>query len=376
MMKIVFCHLLNDFSGSPKVLRDTISALKGEAKNEKLYVSGNTDGFLSDCQISRGRYWYIRSQNKFVTLFTFFFSQVCLFFKLLCDRSIASDAIIYVNTLLPFGAAIYGKLTGRLVIYHVHEISIRPAPLRYFLVSLVRWTSSLNMYVSKAHMQLLPIPGVKSRCIYNALDHFFEEKGWSSVYQSHRQGVFNILMIASLRDYKGIVELIALVNSLSGRIDIHFDLVINGDQCEIDAYFSDTSCPSQLTVHPRTLNTPAYYAEASLVLSLARVDLWQETFGLTVLEAITFGIPVIVPPVGGPAEIIRDGVEGFLIDSRDTDRVRTHVLRLVDDAVLCHRMSEAARLRAKDFMRDKFIAEMNAVIMDIRASRSATIRNE
>ncbi|MDZ5632398.1 glycosyltransferase family 4 protein [Janthinobacterium sp. GMG1] len=368
MIKIVFCHLLNDFSGSPKVLRDTISALKGEGQNEKLYVSGDTDGFLSDCQISRGKYWYIRSNNKFVTLFTYFFSQLCLFFKLLRDRSIARDAIVYVNTLLPFGAAIYGKLTGRIVIYHVHEISIRPAALRYFLVSLVRWTSTLNMYVSKAHMQLLPIPGVESRCIYNALDHAFEKKGGSSVYEPRRQGIFNVLMIASLRDYKGIVELIALVNSLSARKDIHFDLVINGDQSEINAYFSTAACPSQLTVHPRTLDTPAYYAQASLVLSLARVDLWQETFGLTVLEAITFGIPVIVPPVGGPAEIVTDGVEGFLVDSRETDSLHTHVLRLADDAALCYRMSEAARLRAKDFMREKFIAEMNALIRDLRAA--------
>ncbi|MGK5050956.1 glycosyltransferase family 4 protein [Janthinobacterium sp. RB2P8] len=368
MIRIVFCHLLNDFSGSPKVLRDTISALKAREQEEKLYVSGDTDGFLTHCPVLRGKYWYVRSKNKFVTLFTFFFSQLCLFFNLLRDRDISRDAILYVNTLLPFGAAIYGKLTGRTVIYHVHEISIKPAPLRYFLIGVVKWTSSLNIYVSRTHMQLLPISGVESRCIYNALDHDFEEKGLRSFYFPRRQGIFKVLMIASLRDYKGVAELFTLVNSLQERTDIHFDFVINGDQSEIDAYFASMPCPRQLNVHPRTLDTPVYYAEAGLVLSLARVDLWQETFGLTVLEAITFGIPVIVPPVGGPAEIISDGVEGFLVDSRDARSLRTHVLRLADDVALCQTMSAAARLRARDFTRNKFVAEMNSVIRKVRAS--------
>jgi len=39
-----------------------------------------------------------------------------------------------------------------------------------------------------------------------------------------------------------------------------------------------------------------------------------ETFGLTVVEAMTCGLPTFATCKGGPAEIIVDGVSGFHID--------------------------------------------------------------
>jgi len=39
-----------------------------------------------------------------------------------------------------------------------------------------------------------------------------------------------------------------------------------------------------------------------------------EAFGLTVVEAITSGLPTFATCHGGPAEIIVDGVSGFHID--------------------------------------------------------------
>ncbi|CDG81598.1 glycosyltransferase family 4 protein [Janthinobacterium agaricidamnosum] len=366
MNQIIFCHLLNDFSGSPKVLAETVSALKKQSSGAKIFVGSGSEGFLSDCGVPVSRYWYVRSKYRLVTLFTYFFSQICLFFALLLDRSIEKNALIYVNTLLPFGAALYGKLTGRRVLYHIHEVSISPAPLRLYLTSVVKCTSSLNIYVSRAHMEMLPIAGVAARCIHNTLEQAFQHAAMASPYTPRHDGIFKVLMVASLRDYKGIPELLALVDALAERDDIRFDLVVNGELADIDAYFSDKKCPPHLTVHPRTMDTPAFYAAASLVLNLSRVDTCQETFGLTILEAIAFGVPVIVPPVGGPAELIADAVQGFLIDSRDTRRLCAGVLALADDASLCGAMSQAARLRAQDFAHDKFATALGTAIAEVQ----------
>ena len=54
-----------------------------------------------------------------------------------------------------------------------------------------------------------------------------------------------------------------------------------------------------------------HYKNAGLVLNLSRVNQCIETFGLTIIEAMAYGIPVIVPPVGGPSEIVEDDVEGI-----------------------------------------------------------------
>lgn len=363
---IVFVHLLNDFSGSPKVLMGTIEAFAGSEMRAKLYVGSGGDGVLSGCAIPTIRFWYRRTGFRLGTLFTYFFSQAVLFCRLLCDRTIDRNAVVYVNTLLPFGAALYGKLTGRKVVYHVHEISITPKPLKLLLTGIARITSFLNIYVSDAHMQALPISGVPARRIYNALNGSFIRSASAMVYAPRYRGHFNVLLIASLRDYKGVPELLNLAAGVLGYEDIRFHLVVNDDEDAIHQYFSDKSIPANLFVYPRTTDTTTFYQQANLVLNLSRVDQWVETFGLTILEAMAFGIPVVVPPVGGPAELVADGVQGYLVNSYDQELLMEKVLLLYRDRALCERMSIACRTRATEFCSAVFAENIVAAIKQVR----------
>ena len=359
---LIFVHLLNDFSGSPKVLKETIYAVTSHSGHAKLYLGSSGEGFLANCGIPTIRYWYHRTNHRLLTLFSYFLSQVTLFVKLLSDRTIDRDAVIFVNTLLPFGAALYGKLTDRKVIYHVHEISVTPKPLKAFLTGIARLTSSLNLYVSQSHMAALPIQGVSSRCIYNSLDASFVCRAAEATYGQRQNGAFNVLTIASLRDYKGIPELLSLASSLRSMNDIHFDLVVNDEQQAISRYFADKTIPENLRVHPRTNDTTSFYQKASVVLNLSRVDQWIETFGLTILEAMAFGIPVIVPPVGGPAELVEDGVQGYLVNSCASSFLHDRLMTLVNDEALCLRMSKACCKRADDFSPEVFAHNIRSAL--------------
>lgn len=354
MFRIVFAHLLNDFSGSPRILKATILAHGNHSEQAKLYLGSNGDGILSSCGVPIQNYWYKRSQNRLLTFFSYFFSQFLLFFKLFSDRSIANDAIVYVNTLLPFGAALYGKITGRRVIYHIHEISITPTPLKHLLTGIAQMTSSLNLYVSDAHMKAMTIHSVPAKRIYNALDTDFLNIASTTTYNHQHNGSFNVLMISSLRDYKGIPELLQIASQLSDKRNFHFDLVINDDTSTINNYFTGKKYPANLMIHPKTDNTAFFYKNASLLLNLSRVDQCVETFGLTILEAMSFGIPVIAPPVGGPTELVDDGITGYLVDSRETEKVVKKILEIASNPNLCQQLSKAARKKAKLFSPEQF----------------------
>lgn len=373
---IVFVHLLNDFSGSPKVLRDVIDSMSSACLREMqdsmpvLYVGKQGDGILSGVAVRVQKYWYRRSPHRLITLITYIFSQLVLFLKLLGDRSIPADAIVYVNTLLPFGAAVYGRLTGRKVIYHVHEISITPAALKGCLLSVVQRTSSLNLYVSDAHLHMLPITGVPARRIYNALDDAFLRKAKRNVYMCRRDGLFRILMVASLRDYKGIPEFMALASTLLDQSDVRCELVLNDEAAVVNGYFAKRTTPGNLIVHARASDTSVFYARASVLLNLSRVNVWVETFGLTILEAMAYGVPVVVPPVGGPAELVTDGAQGYHVDSRDLEFLRERVLQLQHDADLCMAMSRAGRARAMEFTSDRFAENVQSAVAQVKETVS------
>lgn len=71
-----------------------------------------------------------------------------------------------------------------------------------------------------------------------------------------------------------------------------------------------------------------------------------EGFGLTVTEAMYKRRPVVASDVGGIADQIEDGVEGFLVAPRDPVAFADRVTALLHDPVLAARMGDAGRRRA------------------------------
>jgi phosphatidylinositol alpha 1,6-mannosyltransferase len=71
----------------------------------------------------------------------------------------------------------------------------------------------------------------------------------------------------------------------------------------------------------------------------------EETFGQTIQEAQSSGIPVVAPHAGGPIHLIDSGVDGILFDVAVADSPRIAVERLIHDEALRARMGEAGRRR-------------------------------
>ena len=63
-------------------------------------------------------------------------------------------------------------------------------------------------------------------------------------------------------------------------------------------------------------------------------------------EAISQGLPVITTPNSGGADILRDGIDGFIVPIRDPEAITARLIELYQDRMLLQQMSESARERA------------------------------
>jgi phosphatidylinositol alpha 1,6-mannosyltransferase len=70
-----------------------------------------------------------------------------------------------------------------------------------------------------------------------------------------------------------------------------------------------------------------------------------ETFGQTLQEAAASGLPVVAPAVGGPLDIVADGVTGYLVTPGDAEALAAAVARLVADPGSRAAQGRAARAR-------------------------------
>ncbi len=85
--------------------------------------------------------------------------------------------------------------------------------------------------------------------------------------------------------------------------------------------------------------------ESDIVVSASR----QESFGLSVLEAMAFARPVVVSDIGGHKRLVTDGVNGFRIDPDDITGFTTALRRLIKNADLRGAMGHAGRRIAENY---------------------------
>ncbi|WP_395608521.1 glycosyltransferase family 4 protein [Pseudomonas sp. B22129] len=353
MKKIIFFHLLNDYSGSPKVLSQVVEAVSKKGFEAELFLGGKgSAGFLSSVSCIQRRYFYKRFDNKLLTLISYSASQLVLFLKLLRYKN--KSAVFYVNTLLPFGAALAGKVLGIKVVYHIHETSIRPKPLKVFLRWVVQKCSSENIFVSHFLARTEGFSNVDSRVIYNSVPYAMEAAAQRHVYQALTEDKFNVLMICSLKSYKGVNEFVELAKLLSNNPAIQMKLVLGATDAEVADFFSGITLSGNLEIISSCSDVVPHYQRASVLLSLSKPDEWVETFGLTILEGLSFGIPCIVPPVGGPVELVSDGVEGYLMSSDRVKDIADKLEYLQSNPEVCYSLSEAAKLKSLSFSSEKF----------------------
>lgn len=80
-------------------------------------------------------------------------------------------------------------------------------------------------------------------------------------------------------------------------------------------------------------------AEAALVVVPSRA----EAFGLVNIESLAVGTPVIASRVGGIIDVVRDGVDGLLVQPDDRVALAEGIARLLDDPAERQRFGRAAR---------------------------------
>jgi D-inositol-3-phosphate glycosyltransferase len=147
-------------------------------------------------------------------------------------------------------------------------------------------------------------------------------------------GTRRILTVARLVERKGIEDLVRALASVPGA-----ELVVAGGppaaELDADPYvrrLRRLAAERGVADRVRLLGAvpvhemPAWYRSADVLAAVP----WYEPFGLTLLEAMACGVPVVATAVGGLVDTVVDGVTGDLVPRRDPRALSVALRRLLD----------------------------------------------
>ncbi len=82
-----------------------------------------------------------------------------------------------------------------------------------------------------------------------------------------------------------------------------------------------------------------------------------ETFGMTIVEAMSCGLPVVTFETGGVPEIVENGKSGFVVEYKNGEKLVEALEKLLDDYELREKMAENAVNASKKFSSERMALE-------------------
>lgn len=115
-------------------------------------------------------------------------------------------------------------------------------------------------------------------------------------------------------------------------------------------------------VHQPTLQIMEKYLESSIFLLTSRF----EGFGMVLIEAMACGLPVVsFDCPWGPADIINDGEDGFLVGYLNVDEAANKVCKLIESQELRIEMGIRARVNVQRYKRDEIMKQWNSLFDEL-----------
>jgi glycosyltransferase involved in cell wall biosynthesis len=162
------------------------------------------------------------------------------------------------------------------------------------------------------------------------------------------KGKLKVVFLGSLVQRKGLSYLFEAVRQLSSR---HVEVVLCGRgfwDKELIAHYGQLPVTLRLGLNRQRVVTELHAGDIFVLPSLA------EGFGHVVLQAMAAGLPVLTTPNTCGPDVVREGVDGFIVPVRDSDAIAARLAWALEHRSALMEMGHAAAVQGRQFSWDRF----------------------
>ena len=159
----------------------------------------------------------------------------------------------------------------------------------------------------------------------------------------------NVLTVANLNPRKGYLEYLLAIESVHRVIPAaHFIFVGRDDMNgEVQQAILTAGMAGFVSCEGFQADVSHYFGNARVCVL---PSLWGEGCPTSLLESMAWGVPVIAYRVDGVPELIRDGVDGFVLNPSDIEKMTARIIELLTNCQIGASFGNAGRDKvARDF---------------------------
>lgn len=220
-------------------------------------------------------------------------------------------------------------------------------------------------------------PGDKVMLFPNALDPdlvaVLADRERGEVLPRETKVVLTVGRLSAHEQYKGQDTVIRALPAVRKRFPrVVYWIVGDGDdRARLEALSREMGVEDRVVFHGHLdrAELSARYRSCDVFALPARTELDDRTprgegFGIVFLEAMAHGKPVVGPKVGAPAEFLRTGEYGLLVDPTDPASISRALIDLLEDPARAKRMGMAAQeWVTQEFGFERFCRRLQEILM-------------
>ncbi len=223
------------------------------------------------------------------------------------------------------------------------------------------------IFVSNAgknsYMNEFKIDSNKAVVVYNGIGLDKIENGIKK--QKIETNPYNITYIGRLNSVKGVDLLLRATKILKEKHNIKISIVGDGEERKTLENLADTlKIDDIVSFYGQQKDVAPFLDKASIFVY---PSIWQEVFGISIVEAMAYGIPCVATDVGGIPEIIEDGSNGFLCEKSNSNNLASTIEKVINliEAGQEYAISNKARKRAEEFSIEQTVMNLKNVYESI-----------
>lgn len=215
----------------------------------------------------------------------------------------------------------------------------------------------------KSYEQVYSVPQSKKYIVYNGIGSELINMGKQNVIDGCQP--YKLLYIGRLNKIKGVDLLLRAVSTLKNDYELQLSIVGDGpERGTLESLMGDLGLEHIVCFCGESMDIQKYLSNADIFIY---PSMCQEVFGISLVEALSYGVPCVANCLGGIPEIIQDGYNGILTEETSSEGLTIAIKKLLDCCQngTVKRYSENAKKTALKYTIDNNCNQVNNILEKI-----------